>query len=604
MKLLICFSIYIFIMNQILASGISGLKLRKIKYYLLNILCPIFFIMILFLFFALFYCMSVIYDFNVYLFSDFMLFFVKFVFITCVILFYILGISFYYVHEFRGTNLNFSDILSINTAKEVAGGYKFKIKISFLFFLLLNILITIILFNDDLSYTYDFSRDIFDGFFYTLLLFSSIFNFNEFGLLLFLFPLLAIFWIFLSPYLILRFFISNEEFDYSIMAGENQGYLYNFFSSIPIFHKKYKNKKIQKQVVENFIRNENKKLTKIDFSNYDYPHVIVIMNESFGSIYENIKTNKRVCEYYESLKNVAKGNLYVNTFGGGTANTEFEFLTCNTIGNMKYPIMPYNNYVKNNKYSIARYFNNLNYNTTAMHPYTNTNYHRDKVYKFFGFNELYFYDDFKNRDTIRNYVSDESMYKEVIDKYENNKQKNLKSFIFGITMQNHGGYGEFSDGEIKSINDNEISVDTYLSLQYLSDKAIKILIDYFNKEKDRVIICFFGDHNPSFNTKINKKYFDIDLNYTFSNVYKTPLFIYDNKNKKSNDLGDISANFLASKILEIANLPFDVINKYNYSLHKNISCFNFFDAKLKDGKTIKISNLMEYSYLQKEFLGL
>ena len=52
-------------------------------------------------------------------------------FLVTIIVFYIISLVMYYVHEFRGTNINFSDILSLNTAKEVAGGYKYEIKTLF-----------------------------------------------------------------------------------------------------------------------------------------------------------------------------------------------------------------------------------------------------------------------------------------------------------------------------------------------------------------------------------------------------------------------------------------------------------------------------------------
>ena len=48
------------------------------------------------------------------------------------ILFYILSLGFYYLHQFRGNNLSFADIFCIATAKEVAGGYKYDIKPQFL----------------------------------------------------------------------------------------------------------------------------------------------------------------------------------------------------------------------------------------------------------------------------------------------------------------------------------------------------------------------------------------------------------------------------------------------------------------------------------------
>jgi phosphoglycerol transferase MdoB-like AlkP superfamily enzyme len=329
------------------------------------------------------------------------------------------------------------------------------------------------------------------------------------------------------------------------------------------------------------------------------------MNESFGSAHRRIKTNMAVTPYYDSLTKVTKGNLYVNTFGGGTANTEFEFLTGMTIGNYPYPVMPYNNFVKRNKYSIARYFNNLGYKTVAMHPYTATNYHRDKVYKRFGFDELMFFEDFRNKQYVRNFVSDRSMYEEVIRKFRNTRASGQKLFLFGITMQNHSGYKDFDGAEILShmtnYKDRE-AVDSYLSLMKISDTAIELLIDYFDRVEDHVIILFFGDHNASFGTEINKIVYDQGLNYECSNAYMTPFFIYDNKNRKDEYIDAISANFLSIELLKRANLPFDILHDMLNDLYKKYSVYNYHKAlKRDDDKLCDIPN-DKFMKLEKEYL--
>ena len=491
-------------------------------------------------------------------------------FLIIITFFYFLSLTMYYVHEFRGTNVNFSDILSISTAKEVAAGYKYKIKPIFIllfFILILEYAIQIFYYKIRIFENYHkviFGIDSIEIDFYRFIYHEG----KQVFIFLFLF-----FW--------LRDVVSSQQYDYSLLAGEKEGYIYNFISSISIFHKKdngndenlikFKETKSYKpQSSLNIIDTENAqlfdsfKVSDVDTKN-NYPNVIVIMNESFGSAHRRIKTNIEVTNYFDNLKGVVKGNLYVNTFGGGTANTEFEFLTGVSIGNYPYPVMPYNSFVKRDKYSIARYFSNLGYETIAMHPYTSTNYNRNKVYKHFGFDKLLFYDDFRDKKYIRNFVSDESMYEEVIRRYKEIKNSGKKSFIFGVTMQNHSGYDKFDSEEVVSefnVKYGKEIIDSYLSLMKKSDDAIKVLIDFFDKEEEPVIILFFGDHNASFSTDLNKIIYDMSFDYECTNAYITPLFIYNNKKNIERNINGISANFLSLELLKEANLPFDMIHVY------------------------------------------
>ena len=509
-------------------------------------------------------------------------------FLILITIFYIISIAMYYIHEFRGTNINISDILSINTAKEVAGGYTYNIRPIFVVTLIMIIaeyILHICYYKIDVFKNYNVGINGINN--------TNIeiyrYGWHEFGQIL----------LFLFLFFLLRDIVSKNKYDYSLLAGEKEGYIYNFFSSFPIFHKKNKDvkncdaginikdlKELKYKSTFNILDTENAQKYDSFKSDKNKPHVIIIMNESFGSVNRRVKTNIPVTPYYDGLNDVIKGDLYVNTFGGGTANTEFEFLTGVSIGDYPYPVMPYNNFVKEDKYSIAKYFKEFGYKTIAMHPYTATNYNRDKVYKRFGFDELLFFDDFKDKKYVRNFVSDASMYEEVIRRYESVKQSKEKAFIFGITMQNHSGYGEFENQEVVSdiegvSAEDKKSLDSYLSLMKISDDAIKILIDYFKKEKEKVVILFFGDHNASFGTDINKLVYDKSFIYECTNTYVTPFFIYSNSEQYNKVVDGVSANFLSVELFKAAGLPFDDIHYLLDSVYKDYNIYSYHKMKKK-----------------------
>ena len=564
--MLIIYLVFINFMSQSIASGTLSFIPRK-KYYLLYNMLSI--------------CL-------VFSISSFFFIIPDIALLFTLTIIYLLSLTMYYIHEFRGTNVNFSDILSVGTAKEVAGGYTYEIKPIFVIFLVLIVAQYIISIKHIGFYISSLNDKL-----------NDIIRLN----------IIRLFIVFVIYY-ILKLKISSCDFDYSLNAGENEGYLYNFISSIPIFHKKtWKNKDIEGYSKTSSLINIvdiNCSQSTFNIKNKDFPHIIVIMNESFGTVQNFVKTNNPVTPYYNSLKGLIKGNLYVNTFGGGTANTEFEFLTGMTIGNYEYPVMPYNNFVKNNKYSLARYFQKLNYKTMAMHPYTATNYNRDKVYKRFGFSDLIFYNEFKNKTCVRNYVSDESFYNEVIDRFKSIKKINEKLFLFGITMQNHSGYKKFDGASIETdfpVNINKESIDSYLSLMKTSDNALKVLFDYFKNEEEYVIILFFGDHNASFGNEINELVFDNNIEYECTRQYMTPFFIYDNKKNCDRFIDGISANFLSIELLKSANLPFDNLHEMLNEIYIQYPVYNYHKRRSIISNKLSKIPMDKYFILEREYLS-
>ena len=308
------------------------------------------------------------------------------------------------------------------------------------------------------------------------------------------------------------------------------------------------------------------------------------MNESFGSVHNRVNTNISITPVFDNLNGVKKGELFVNTFGGGTANTEFEFLTRITVGNLPYSNIPYNN-INQNKYSVARYLKKLNYKTIAMHPYIKTNYNRDKIYNFFGFDDYITINDFKYTEKIHNFISDESMYNEIIDRFEMLKNNYNKTFIFGITIQNHSGYENYNKHDIVIDNDykNFTSLKSYLSLLHKYDQAINILLNYFNGIDEHIVLCFFGDHNASFGRLLNNTYYDNDYSYECSNCYLTPYFIYDNNNNVDNDTNNLtSIIFLMNEIFNMYDFPLDDWQISLSNMHKKILYTNYHKCKIKN----------------------
>lgn len=146
------------------------------------------------------------------------------------------------------------------------------------------------------------------------------------------------------------------------------------------------------------------------------------MNESFSDVrvFGELKTNEPVLPYFDSLsENTIKGFALCSTYGGRTANSEFEFLTANTMGFISPFSIPFQQYVLSPIYTLERHMDRLGYETFATHPSDKENWSREKVYPYLGFEDYTFIDqyDYKNYDLLHGAVSDSDLYRYIVDKY-------------------------------------------------------------------------------------------------------------------------------------------------------------------------------------------
>lgn len=303
-----------------------------------------------------------------------------------------------------------------------------------------------------------------------------------------------------------------------------------------------------------------------------YPNIIVVMNESFAdvSMFYPFETNREVMPNYHGLQqNVIKGRCHMSVIGGGTANSEFEMLTGNTMAFFPAGTCAYTQYCSNDMISLVSYLKKLNYECVAIHPATASNYNRNNVYRYMGFDEFLSADSFKGAEVIR-YVSDMATYEKVFDVYEG-KEKEVPLFIFDLTMQNHGGYGTAYDWEepVVILEDEYPMSNEYLSSLYVSDKAFGNLIAYFQEAEEPTIVLFFGDHQPiigdDFIAGLMKKAgYEGDVHQ----YYITPFVIWANYEIGTQLNQELSANYLATKLLEATGIPGTDVNLFLAALYE------------------------------------
>lgn len=351
------------------------------------------------------------------------------------------------------------------------------------------------------------------------------------------------------------------------------------------------------------------------------PNIIMIMNESFADLHDvgDFETNEDYLPFLHSLEgkeNTITGDLLVSTFGGGTATTEFEVLTGDTMAFLPYGSSPYQMYVKGEMPGVVSGLAAQGYQTVSLHPYLATSWNRQQVYERLGFETQLYEDDFGEDDTerLRSYVSDRSDYYKIFEVYRY-KRPDTPLFMFNVTMQNHGGYiPDENDNFTQTIHltgeyaGKYPEVDEYLSLARESDKAIEELLAYFSEVDEPTAIIFFGDHQPNVPSAFYDELLgDTDGDSSGAEKQKkmvTPFFIWANYDIEEQQDVQISANYLTAFALDALGCSTSGYDALRLAVREQIPRINNAGYYLPDGswtgmETVESGTLLaEYKMMQ------
>ena len=341
-------------------------------------------------------------------------------------------------------------------------------------------------------------------------------------------------------------------------------------------------------------------------------NIIVIMNESLADlrVINEFDTNKEFFPFIYGLEeNTIRSELYVQVFGGGTSNTEYEVLTGNSMSFLPYVISAYQPYCKENEYGLASTLKAQGYTTVAMHPNSSSNWNRKTVYGYMGFDEFISNSGYQDPERLRNYVSDKGNYERLIQRYEE-KQKGEKFFIFNVTMQNHGGYEEAFEEfqEEIQVTGNFAGypqTDRFLSLMKKSDEAFQYLVEYFSRVEEPTMIVMFGDHQPAVETEFYEQLYGKPLKELTAGEadkqYVTPLVLWTNYDIEERVVEKLSANYLGSLILEFANLELTTYNKFLLAAREEVPVLGKNGYYLADGGYVTWSSKNEHPVILEKY---
>ena len=295
------------------------------------------------------------------------------------------------------------------------------------------------------------------------------------------------------------------------------------------------------------------------------PNIIVIMNESWAdfSVLGDVKAYPKVTPYLDSLRyNTIRGHALASIYGANTANSEFEFLLGDTMAFLPEGCVPYQQYVRENMYALPWLMQSLGYECRSTHPYYANGWSRNRIYPFLGFEESTFIEDYPNQDFLREYITDQEMFEYVVDEIKN-RESDQPLFLFGITMQNHGGYTYKGPNYIQNTwldltqyTREYKKAEQYLTCLRATDSATQYLLRELRFFHEDTIVVMFGDHLPSVGNDFYEELYGKSFDTLDEEVlrYTVPFFIWANFDIEEQDIEGTSLNYLARYVLETAGI--------------------------------------------------
>ena len=243
-------------------------------------------------------------------------------------------------------------------------------------------------------------------------------------------------------------------------------------------------------------------------------NVVFVMNEAFSDVLNEdvfvFPEGEHPMEVYNSLaagENAYAGHLVVPYFAGGTADTEFDVATGmqTNLLNPAAPSLTAFRTVNRGLDSIFRVFAAGGYSSCFMHPGQSWFYNRENVYSWLGADESLFAEDFSELEYKGSWVTDESVLRELENRYEQKSADGGLDFTYAVTIQNHMSYteekyGDYACPEVETAAELSPEIQTAVNVyaEGIRDANAMLaeLTEFYSAQEEPVLLLFFGDHLP------------------------------------------------------------------------------------------------------------
>ncbi len=223
-------------------------------------------------------------------------------------------------------------------------------------------------------------------------------------------------------------------------------------------------------------------------------------------------------------------------FGGYTANSEFEVLCGFPVSkdNVKFERQ-----LLNSVPCLPHILADKGYRTIASHPNVPVFWNRVNAYRYIGFQTYWSINDFVQDDMNREFMADQTLYRQVIEKISPWLTKKEPMLDYIVTYFGHWNYPLSKSRPEKVTSKSEVEeVGKYANTAYYKSKELMGFINKMRELDPDGIIVVFGDHLPFLGENF-AGYVDSEVlassrsDFTpemFKFYVTTPMIIIDGKN--------------------------------------------------------------------------
>lgn len=305
------------------------------------------------------------------------------------------------------------------------------------------------------------------------------------------------------------------------------------------------------------------------------PNIIMIQLESFldPNLINGAVFSENPVPVFTYLKeNYTSGALHMPSYGGGTANSEFEVLTGMTLEAFGAGEYPYKTIMLEKPCeSLAFNLSQLGYGTHAIHNHTGNFYDRDKVYPnmgFMTFQSIEYMNNFEK--TSYGWCKDEILTEEILKALDSDTEHEQK-FVWAVSVQGHGKYPSepLEDVELSiymergTFTDERTSmIEYYTNMISEMDAFIGDLISKLEERGEPTVLIMYGDHLPSLEFTNEET--------ALGDVYTTEYVVWDNIGLEKQPYIKLESNLLSAYVTNLLDIHVGTINRFNqsYSMDK------------------------------------
>ncbi len=181
-------------------------------------------------------------------------------------------------------------------------------------------------------------------------------------------------------------------------------------------------------------------------------------------------------------------------FGGYTANAEFEIL-CG------FPVVEdqvkFERQLLNDVPCLPQLLAQRGYRTLASHPNVPAFWNRMNAYRRIGFQTYWSQQDFVLDDMNREFLSDASLYRQVLEKITPALDSGQPLLNYIVTYSGHWNYPLNALRPLRITSPSEVEeVGSYANTVYYQSRELMAFLDELRERDPDAIILVFGDHLP------------------------------------------------------------------------------------------------------------